>query len=500
MSQDKFNLFDELYDNEEMANSINDIININEIQNDYNINNIENDQLFDINERKSIKDPFYNKKSKIIEENIIQKQLNCFQCEGIYKKCSICDGLFDLNFFKNEHYFTCNRLNFDNKIISSCINCSACKALIQIENFQEHAKTCRVENKKEHKIDKFECVHCKKSIEIYLIDEHEKICEQNLNQIYLMTTNSKCSICCKDFPEINLREHIQQCEILYKQKCFLANKQKQLKFEFPETWLLDINSLPPNIDKAKLKIVFEPDISYYSLDANDIEFNFVCDLLRVQIIGEQLIPQIKDIRRVQNKIIYKKFEIEKMKIIEEKGYAKERTLFFYDQNISIDYLIKNGFDISFANDNSEFGRGIHFYKEAKYPLELIMNSNSINNNNNNNVSNNQINNQNNNIILNKKVVNQLRGGLNVLNSNNIAPQFGNNQQKQKYLAVSKVIIGMKYLQAQPNNALKKPPYLNNQKTIMFDSIKNKKNNPDRRTTYVVYDNDKAYPEYIIEFL
>ena len=52
-----------------------------------------------------------------------------------------------------------------------------------------------------------------------------------------MTTKNQCHLCFGDFPEIIIRTHIQQCQIIFDQKNELKKKQQQLEIDYPKDWI-----------------------------------------------------------------------------------------------------------------------------------------------------------------------------------------------------------------------------------------------------------------------
>jgi len=57
-----------------------------------------------------------------------------------------------------------------------------------------------------------------------------------------------------------------------------------------------------------------------------------------------------------------------------------------------------------------------------------------------------------------------------------------------------VIVGDSF-KSKPNRLLKDPPYKDVAKKIKFDSVCS-----EDETMFVVYSNDNAYPEYIVDFV
>jgi len=501
-------------DNEEKSNldenrknmEFNQKINYDEDNSDHIDPNIDENEFNDLIDNEYYYDNNF-KSDKQLEKEILEEikkkefenkknDFNCcFHCENKYTKCSNCNGIFDIDFFQDKHFELCKKLDFESSIILNYIPCIICKAFFEAEDYEKHLECCRL--RKFEEIKKFECRYCLKLIDKLKIDYHEKECLEYLNKNCLINMKSQCPHCYEDFPEIILTDHIKSCENLKRKNEDLMKKQSSMMMtvEYPSDWIFDKENLNSNIDKDSLKILVDNEISYISLDRNTYEYKNIEESLNKKILEKNLALNIKEIKKIQNKSLYKKYETEKIKIIEEKKLAKERSLYFYDPEITINYLIRNGFDISFSNDYSEFGRGIYFSKEAQNLLCLIENKLALNSNRNNFI---QVNNQN---LINFNQNQNIKNIIKRINfPNNNYSNNNNIKKKEKYIVISKVITGLKILLNQPNNTLKKPPFYDNENTIHFDSVKNRKTlDYETQTTYVIYDNDKAYPEYIVEF-
>ena len=112
-------------------------------------------------------------------------------------------------------------------------------------------------------------------------------------------------------------------------------------------------------------------------------------------------------------------------------------------------LINHGFDISFSQDKGSFGRGIYFAKYFLYSHQ----------------------------------------------------GYSYNKGDKKYLFLARVITGKSYFS--PHGVrYKKPPLLDKEKEIYYDSVTNNLLSMEFHNLshmYIVYENDKAYPFYLIEY-
>ena len=70
---------------------------------------------------------------------------------------------------------------------------------------------------------------------------------------------------------------------------------------------------------------------------------------------------------------------------------------------------------------------------------------------------------------------------------------------KKYLFLATVLVGKSYYQSRPNFLMRKPPFLDEAKYIYYDSVTNSTDESYLDRLYVIYNNEKAYPLYMIEY-
>jgi hypothetical protein len=160
---------------------------------------------------------------------------------------------------------------------------------------------------------------------------------------------------------------------------------------------------------------------------------------------------IQSIERIQNKKLWDKYTREKNRVISEKGSIKEHLLWHGCRGSPPGYISQTGFDISFANDGGMFGRGLYFARMASYSCPSYC--------------------------------------------------YFDKEKNVYHVFLSKVITGICHVTTS-GTGFKKPPFWDSSKMIYYDSVTNvdNKNDDDNvNQMYVVYENDKAYPYYLITY-
>lgn len=148
--------------------------------------------------------------------------------------------------------------------------------------------------------------------------------------------------------------------------------------------------------------------------------------------------KITKIQRVENHYLWQKYFLAKRKLKQEKNETTEKNLFHGTNSNSAQLICQNGFDISFSNYGL-YGRGVYF---TECP--------------------------------------------------STAARYATSQKKVLYIIMTKVLTGFSFNAKKNMSWIKKPPKWGNQKHVYHDSI------VDNNNIYVIYENEKAYPLYLIE--
>jgi hypothetical protein len=345
--------------------------------------------------------------------------------------------------------------------VNNHIECPNCEGYFEIEYFYEkHENFCiLLYNLFKEKEEFVDCTDCGMMIKFVDFQSHKEVCK-GLNQ-NVETQKIQCNFCNSIFPLEMIEEHEQKCELeqnehmqlKQKIKCSYCNENVPIAYLVKhETTCLKLKENNEIIEKGILKkdIIYPEEwgssesLLYTLMKGNNEEYKFVEKFLRKSF------PKISiyDIVRIQNKHLWDRFYRERLKIIKEKGSCEEKFLFNGSQETAFKVIYNSGFDISFSKEGEEFGRGIYFYRLAKN-----------------------------------------------------ADAYSHQDGGKKYIFLAKVLTGLPFL-SQKNTALRKPPFYDSQKFIYYDSVTNLSNdlNSDAvNQLYVIYNNEKAYPYYMIEY-
>jgi len=358
------------------------------------------------------------------DSNRYQKDI-CFECENNLIKCKICKGYFEFNIFFEKHESFCILLHKLYEENGELIDCTNCGSFIQFNDFLNHSEKCKSQNKK-IETQKIECKFCDLVLPIEMIDKHEETCQKEHQENKNFTEKIECQYCNENVPISYVSSHELTCLKLKENNEKISEVIKNSKVIYPEEWM------------------DSDDLMYTLIKDYDKDYLFVEDLMRKTMANVKII----EISRIQNKDLWEKYYREKLKVFKEKEECNEKFLFHGSLDINYKIIYVSGFDISFAKEGEEHGRGIYFYNNA-----------------------------------------------------NATDHLAFKDSQRKYLFLAKVITG-KSKECIPNKARRKPPFYDTDRFIYYDSIKNVKNMKDKQISnmqYVVYNNEKAYPYYLIEY-
>jgi hypothetical protein len=359
----------------------------------------------------------------------------CDNCNPKFKKCEICKGHFNIKIFHEKHQPMCEKMYKTYEESINLIICPDCNLQIKIDEYSNHIARCSSTNFVNQTIN---CRICDTQIALHLIEEHEITCENLQTNLLLMNEKVECSICNEQVPYFELEAHENHCRKLKEDQEKIENELLSCR-NYPTNW----EKNHPRVDKISC------DLDLVPLNSDSTEFKEIENRFKLTLKNSYNIISIK---RIQNIVLWEKYQLEKSRIEKEKNFVEEKLLFFANQNIKPEYIYKNGFDISFAQDDSPWGRGICFYLRADHIVSRIQN-------------------------------------------------FENNLNS-KVIFLADVLTGMAHISPKPNAQLRKPPYYDASKYIYYDSITNTENftgNAEANQLFVVYNNEKAYPKYMIEF-
>jgi len=280
-----------------------------------------------------------------------------------------------------------------------------------------------------------------------LIKEHEKSCEIIHNEMNLLKEKVKCEICGLDIPLISYEVHEQNC-IKMRQQYNDLDAWAKGKMDYPDDWIFDSD-------------LFKSDFCMMPVDKYQHHVKY--EWLEQKLMDAIPKIRINHIWRLQNKELWQKYYYEKIKLQKEKGSCKESWLFFGSHQMHPEKFFQLGFDHAYSAEHGEVGKGIYFYQNPDY----------------------------------------------VLRQKGCFSKDG-----KHFMLLCKVLTGTHFVE---KNAVKhrKTPFIDEKKLIYYDSITNHEvANPDEIINYhenkhlyefynhyfAVYDNHKAYPLYLIEFV
>jgi hypothetical protein len=370
--------------------------------------------------------------------------LMCTECISSYIQCPECDAYFSIEFFFQDHQIKCTERYELFKERQHFSECNKCFTYISKEELSLHKDSCAANRISFSVESKIECEICGEKISESLLRDHINFCREIQNKKTLLNQFIQCDFCQEKVTISGIELHESKCQQLKAKQAQLEKRINLMEIKYPQDWEQEI---------FDVKIVDE-NLSIITLDTNGFHFNFIVDLVSRSIFSNKF--TVLNVYRLQNRFLWEKYTREKEMILAQKGSADEQWLFHGTRNNNPKALYNNGFDISFASDNGSFGRGIYFARQAAYSL----------------------------------------------------PSYCFISKQKIYLFLAKVITGIPYVSGSQYSgvidsyrSLKKPPLMDESKFIYYDSvtdIHNKKQNHVSQM-YIIYENDKAYPYYLIEF-
>ncbi len=377
----------------------------------------------------------------------------------------------DYNLFTNDHLPSKVKSNeqiqvnsrpniFCNRCISNFIQCPLCNGFFKIKKYDKHENFCKllhdIYKEKENVIV---CVDCNSQIKFSEYEKHKSICPAHINILPEIT----CTHCNLNFPIDMIEEHEIQCEnklterMLIREKidCSFCNESVPFTvIELHESTCLKLKENQEKLNKFSYSSIVEfpvewgeiqNDLEMCSIGPNSSDWRFCEELFKKSVPN----VNITDLKIIKNKNLWEKYAREKIRITKEKGSCDENFMFHGTRQNDPKIVYTNGFDISFSSDGGSYGRGIYFARRALYSASGYA--------------------------------------------------FFNNDKY--YLFLAKVLTG-KCIQIPGNPNLRKPPFYDQARFIYYDSVTNN-NNPqnsyDIDQMIIVYNNEKAYPYYLIEY-
>ena len=346
-----------------------------------------------------------------------------------------------------EHVDLC--LNCKNNFIQ----CKSCHGYFESLFFDHiHESSCKY--KSENSDEFIECDNCNIMIKFCFIQAHLQICE-----------TKNCLFCNFPFSLNILKQHQIKCQqeknelliLKEKEKCsfckeevplsFLENHQKTCKTAVENRVKIEkaLNEIKVEYPKEWDTMKAGNNLELFILPINSGEFKLVENLFKKSV--NKII--FTKMWRVQNKFLWEKYYREKLKVQNEKGQCFDQFLFHGTRSNSPRVLYTTGFDLSFSSDSGMYGRGIYFARQAIYSYS----------------------------------------------------GYAFNYEKKYYMFLALVQTG-KTIQLGSDSSLRKPPFLDRSKYIYYDSVtdvNNPSNSYDVSQMFIVYNNDKAYPFYLMEY-
>jgi hypothetical protein len=280
-----------------------------------------------------------------------------------------------------------------------------------------------------------ECKFCKKNTLAEFIETHEKKCEI-LQTVELFKNESlSCTYCGRYILLLEYMSHESMCQRRMIEEAKIKKEYEKLEVNYPEEWGKEI----------ALKNDKDDYLSVITL-TRETQFKFVSDMVKYTMPNVNIV----NIYRIENKHLWCKYQKERTRVFQEKQTANESWLFHGTKLNDPELFFLHGFDISFASDGGLYGRGIYFAKNFTYSFK----------------------------------------------------GYSHNKNNCSYLFLARVITGTSCYLKKNGKDLKKPPLYDANKNIYFDSV----TNLDEKSKvfldshmFVVYENDKAYPFYLIEY-
>ncbi len=375
------------------------------------------------------------------------EKLFCDQCENAYLECPICNAYFDIEFFYQEHQVKCAIMHEVLQERENIVECGKCLTYFKCEEFESHSSNCVDHNQNNLNMqpeDNVACGVCGLIFSASLLPEHEVTCKEIQAGIMMLQETIQCDFCGEKITMSGIEVHESKCQQLKDKQAQIENRVNSIEIAYPKEWDEQI---------AFTKVIDE-NLSIITIDPEGSTFKYIYDLTNMSMRGA---VNITNIYRLQNRFLWDKYVREKEKVLVEKGTANEQWLFHGTRANNPKSLYNIGFDISFSSDGGSFGRGIYFARQSAYSLSGYC------------------------------YVTKGKG----------------------YLFLAKVITGVPYVSGAssargvfgPRSAMKKPPLMDESKFIYYDSVTDVANTKNQHVgqMYIIYENDKAYPYYLIEF-
>jgi hypothetical protein len=351
-----------------------------------------------------------------------------YPCQGCVHKfitCKICNGYFKPDFYNTTHKNICGEIYKYEQEKSEYVECGKCNCLIKLNDYSQHIDNCQ-------KKDTVDCTYCKKAIPLNVLEEHEGLCEKSQTDLTLLKEKLECTFCKQNIPMIHIEEHEKGCKKFHENQDKIKQELSNESIQYPKEW-----NIQGAVDKTSYTLVPLGGEEYWMVREL---YDLTCN------------KKVSNIWRIQNCALWENYYREKLRIKQEKGFIEEKLLFFANKTVKIEHIQKNGFDISFANDNQSYGRGIYFNRRADKVLTHAYKYDK--------------------------------------------------KQKFSYIFLSTVLVGVAYL-SEASQSYRKPPFYDESKFIYHDSVTNIENFSDLKEAdqiFVVYNNEKAYPSYMIEII
>lgn len=419
----------------------------------FNINSCYNNPVFNIsNESPQEFSLFNNQEENDINDGCCAREI-CEICVNNFQRCDICEGYFENHFFYNDHELKCSQIFQIYREKENLIKCLNCKILVSIDHFESHKEECEAQIKDTQML----CSFCNIKISISLIEDHEKACKIIFDAMLINVDTIDCEYCKEKFPLNLILSHEGMCKKLKERQKEIEDQIKLIKVEYPKEWEVEI----------KNTAIINDNLTMVSLDEHGSQYKLAQELFKLTLPG----VSICNIFRIHNKHLWEKYSKEKARIINEKGSADEKWLFHGTKSNNPKCVYQLGFDISFASDQGSFGRGVYFARQSVYSYSGY------------------------------SYIYEGKGYMflaKVITGKTFSPNMANISQKHRNIGSNRnvSIFGQAVGQG-----MKKPPFLEEKKYIYYDSVSNVSNPNDDHISqmYIVYENDKAYPYYLIEF-
>lgn len=367
----------------------------------------------------------------------------CEICMKNYIQCEMCEGFFKLEDYFSNHKALCFKMHAIYEEKMELTECNECGTKVKFSLYDQHKEKCSYTSIKNVKIP---CSICSVEFSVDLLNEHELNCEKTQSEILLINEKVNCSVCNEAFSMIQIEGHEKNCLKIKNNDEEMERKLQEGGIKLPRLWI-NVN----NYDGAEPIHQLKDKIYLVPVDQRTEEFSEIDMLFQSTFIGD-FSHKIVNIFRIQNEPLYEKHYRELLRMQEEKRFpVVEKLLFYANNSITPDNICINGIDISFALDNAKYGRCLEFYRRADKVMNLAY----------------------------KK----------------------NKKDPTCFIFLTNVLVGVPYTAGLINQNWRKPPFYDESKYIYYDSVTNMDNLVDKKDedqVYAVYNNEKAYPSYVLE--